>query len=313
MKTKHFLSITDLSISELKTVFKIALKTKKQLKTKHANKPLLQNQTMSMIFEKPSLRTRLSFETAMTQLGGHAIYLAPSDIGLGVREKISDVAKVASGMTNIIMARVFKHTTVEELAAYSAVPVINGLSDMEHPCQTLSDLLTILEVKKELSNLKIVFIGDGENNVAHSLCLGAAMLGMQFTCASPQGFWLNQEIVKKAKKYSPKIALTSDVEKAVKQADVVYTDTWVSMGDEKEKEKRLSIFKPYQVTRSLMKLAKPDAIFMHDLPAYRGNEVASEVIDGPQSVVFQQAENRLHAQKALLAYLLTFQGNSKEL
>ena len=309
MKNKHFLSIADLSAKQIQTVLDLGQKMKHELKDKEVNQSLLAKKTLVMIFEKPSLRTRLSFEIGMTQLGGHAIYLAPSDIGLGVREEISDVAKVTASMTDIIMARVFKHETVKKLAKYSSIPVINALSDLEHPCQILADVLTILEVKKNLAGLKIAFIGDGENNVTHSLALACGMLGIHFTVASPKGYEMNKDIAQKAKKLAGQtnvsIIETNDPEKAVRDADVVYTDTWVSMGDEKEKEKRIKVFSPYQVTDKLMKLAKKDAIFMHDLPAYRGNEVTKEVIDGLQSVVFQQAENRLHAQKALLVYLLS--------
>lgn len=307
MQKKHFLSITDLQASEIKEVLNLAVKLKDQLKAA-GNEPLLAAKTLVMMFEKPSLRTRLSFEIGMTQLGGHAVYLAPADIGLGVREKISDVAKVTASMADIIMARVFKHQTVQELADHSSVPVINALSDLEHPCQTLADLLTILEVKKSFSGLKIAFIGDGENNVTHSLALACSMLGMNFAVASPKGYQMNPSATSKISEFSSKtgasITQIENLQDAVQGADVVYTDTWISMGDEKEKEKRLKIFSPYQVTKKVMKMAKLDAIFMHDLPAYRDNEVTAEVIDGMQSVVFQQAENRLHAQKALLVYLL---------
>lgn len=305
---KHFLSITDLSATELMQVLTMAKKLKAEIQQSGKNQEVLKNKTLGMVFEKPSLRTRLSFETGMTQLGGHAIYLAPQDIGLGVRESIADVSKVTSSMTDLIMARTFSHKTVQELAKWSSVPVVNGLSDLEHPCQALADLLTMLEVKQSLKCLQVTFVGDGENNVAHSLCLASAMLGMYFTCCSPKGFWMNKDIASKAKQIAKKtgaqIIETESPKEAIKEADVVYTDTWVSMGDESEKEKRLKIFKKYQVTESLMQLAKKDAIFMHDLPAYRGNEVEAEVIDGKKSVVFQQAENRLHAQKALILSLL---------
>jgi len=306
MKTKHdFLSITDLSVKEILGVFTMALKLKKEFKGKGSNKEFFKGKTLAMIFEKPSLRTRISFEAGMTQLGGHAIYLGPADIGMGKRELISDIAKVISSMADIIMARVFSHRTVEELAANSIVPVINGLSDLEHPCQILADLLTILEVKGGFDGLTIGYVGDGENNVTHSLCLASAILGINFNCGSPKGYFMNKDVVAKAKiitkKTGVKILETILPQDAVKGADVVYTDTWISMGDEAEKEKRLKIFRPYQVNEKLMSFAKKDAIFMHDLPAYRGNEVSVEVIDGPQSVVFQQAENRLHAQKAILA------------
>lgn len=303
--TRNFLSITDLTADEILHLLNSAKELKNELKN---NKPQLPNKNLIMIFEKPSLRTRLSFEIGMNQLGGHAVYLAPDDIGLGVRESVSDIAKVASSMGNCIMARTFKHQTISDLAVHANVPVINGLSDKEHPCQTLADLLTMYESKGTIQGLKIAFIGDGENNVAHSLCLGAAMLGASFTCASPLGYKMNPEIVTKAKKIAKttraEISETDNPKEAVENADVVYTDTWVSMGDEAEKETRLQTFSSYQVTQSLMKYAKEDAIFLHDLPAYRGNEVTAEVIDGSQSAVFQQAENRLHAQKALLVYLL---------
>lgn len=309
---KDFLSITDLSKEEIVYLIKLAISLKEELINNGVNMSYLKDKTLSMIFEKPSLRTQVSFETAMTQLGGHAIYLGPSHIGLGKRETVSDIAGVLSSMTNIIMARVFKHTTVEKLAKHSSVPVINGLSDLEHPCQILADLLTIYEHKKTFKGLKIAYIGDSENNIAHPLALASGILGMNFITASPKGYWMKKEIAETAKKLGQKncsqIIETDDPKKAAENADVIYTDTWISMGDEKEKEKRLDIFPPYKVTEQLMKLAKKTAIFMHDMPAYRGYEVEKEVIDGPQSVIFQQAENRLHAQKALLIFLLN---NSK--
>lgn len=305
---RDFLSITDLNAKEIWQVFSMAKKLKAELKENGSNQELLKNKTMAMIFEKPSLRTRLSFETGMSQFGGHAIYLASSDIELGVRESIADVAKVASSMADIIMARTYKHETVTELAKHSKVPVINGLSNLEHPCQALADFLTIWEVKSKLKGLTLAYLGDGENNVPHSLVLGCALLGINFKCASPKGYWMNNKIVKKAKELAhhsgAKILETENPKLGVNNADIVYTDTWISMGDAKEQKKRLKIFKPYQVNKSLMKFAKKDAIFMHDLPAYRGNEVTTEVIDGPNSVVFQQAENRLHIQKALILNLL---------
>ncbi len=301
-KLKHFLSITDLSFKEIEQVLTLAKKLKNDIKKKGKNKQLLVGKQMVMLFEKPSLRTKLSFDIAMNQLGGHTVYFGPGEVGLGTRESGADVAKVISSMTDLIVARVFSHKDLEELAKSSKVSVINALSDLEHPCQSLTDLFTIWEIKK-LKGLKIAYIGDGDNNVAHSLCLGATMLGMSFACASPKGYWMNKDIALKAKQYG-KILETEDPKEAVKNADVVYTDTWISMGDEKEKEKRLKAFKRYSVNQELMSLAKKDAIFMHDMPAYRGNEVTSEVIDGPQSVVFQQAENRLHTQKALILKLM---------
>jgi len=298
-KLRHLLSINDLNSAQILKILKIASKLKKQLKKTGENKPIFKNKTLAMMFEKPSLRTRISFEIGMTQLGGHAIYLGPADIGLGTREPAKDVASVTCRMADIIMARTFKHETVRELAEYSQVPVINGLSDWEHPCQTLADLLTIQEIKGKLKGLKVVFLGDSENNITHSLALACAKLGVNFSTASPKGYWLNKKISKVCNCLE-----TDDPQKAVKDADVIYTDTWVSMGDEAQKAKRLKIFPKFRVTTKLMKLAKKDAIFMHDLPAYRGNEVEAEVIDGPQSVIYQQAENRLHSQKALMVWLL---------
>lgn len=308
MKPKHVLSITDLTADQMHEVLSLAVELKQQFTSFCTNPPFLKGKTLVMIFEKPSLRTRLSFEIGMTQLGGHAVYLGPSDIGLGVRESIHDVARVVSRMGDLIMARTFKHETIMELAADSSVPVINGLSDIEHPCQILADLLTIFEVKKKFKGLKVAYLGDSENNVTHSLALASGLLGMHFITASPKGYWMKKEIVAYANKLArdsgSSIFQTDNPHIAVAKADVVYTDTWVSMGDEAEKAKRLKIFPPYQVTSTLMKQAKHDTIFMHDLPAYRGNEVEAVVIDGTQSVVFQQAENRLHAQKALMVYLL---------
>ncbi len=275
----------------------------------------LKDKTLAMIFQKPSLRTRISFEIGMTQLGGHAVYLAPSDIGMGKRESVGDSAKVVSSMADVIMARTFSHETIEDLAYYSLVPVINGLSDLEHPCQILADLMTIWEIKKSLKGLKITYVGDGKNNVTHSLCLAAGILGINFSYASPNEFKMDEFIFNKAKQYA--LGTGSVIEEidnptiAVKDADVVVTDTWISMGDEKEKEKRLEVFKPYQVNKKLMSHAKKDAIFLHCLPAYRGNEVTADVIDGEQSVVFQEAENRLHVQKALLIYLMNKYENKK--
>lgn len=268
-----------------------------------------------MIFEKQSLRTRISFEIAMTQLQGHAIYLAPLDIGMGKRESVTDISKVVSSMADIIMARTYEHKTIKELAKHSKVPVINGLSDLEHPCQVLADILTILEVKKKLKGLTISYVGDAENNLTHSLCLASVILGMNFKCGAPKGFWMKKEIVEKAKKIAinsnSKITQTYNPYQAVADSDVVVTDTWVSMGDEDEKEKRLGIFQSYQVNSKLMKMAKKSAMFLHCLPAYRGNEVTGDVIDGKQSFVFQEAENRLHVQKALLVYLTNIYENTK--
>ncbi len=299
---KDFLSITDLSTKEIWEIFLLAKKMKKELQVKGTHKQLLQGKSLALIFEKQSLRTRISFEIGMAQFGGHVVYLDPRDTGIGVRESEADVARVLSSMVNLIVARTYSHKTIEEIAKNSTIPVINGLSDIEHPCQALTDLFTIWELRTSLKGLTVSYIGDGENNVAHSLCLGVVMLGMTFNCGSPKGYWMDKEIVKKAKKLG-QVFETEDPKKAIKDADVVVTDTWISMGDTNQ-EKRLKIFKSYQVNTALMKYAKKDAIFMHCLPAYRGKEVSSKVIDGSQSVVFQEAENRLHVQKALMLFLL---------
>lgn len=289
---KHFLSIADLTAEEIWQVLLLA----KKIKNSHLSS--CKKKTMVMLFEKPSLRTKLSFDIAFDQLGGHSVYFGPDEVGLGKREAISDVAKVTSSMADLIVARVFSHQALEEFAQNSKVPVINALSDLEHPCQALADFLTIWEVKGKLEGLTLAYVGDGENNVPHSLALGCSLLGMNFRCASPKGYWMKKEISRQVK-----VVETEDPVEAVKDADVVYTDTWVSMGDT-DKQKRMKIFKPYQVNKQLMQYTKKDAIFMHDMPAYRGSEVSAEVADGKQSVMFQQAENRLHAQKALIAYLL---------
>lgn len=306
---KDLLRISDLTAPQFLKLLTTAQDLKKELRTKGKNQPLLQNKTLAMIFEKPSLRTRVSFETGMTQLGGHAIYLAPADIQLGVRETIADAAGTLEKMTDGIMARVFKHETLLELSKNTEkVPIINGLSDLEHPCQILADMLTILEKKGRLKNISLAFVGDGENNVTHSLALASGILGIDFRVASPKGYKMLPQVSKQAKMLAKKskgeITELEDPKEAVENADVVYTDTWISMGDEKTKKKRLKIFKPYQVTEALMKLAKKNAIFMHDMPAYRGNEVVASVIDGSWSVIFEQAGNRLHAQKAVLAILM---------
>lgn len=307
MKIKHFLRITDLTAEENLKVLRLAIRLKKELKTKGKNRPWLADKTLVMIYEKPSLRTRISFEIGMTQLGGQAIYLGPSDIQMGKRESPQDVGIVTSSMADLIMARTFTHKTVEDLAEGSAVPVINGLSDLEHPCQILADYQTIMESTGRVKDLVVAYLGDGENNVTHSLLLLSAMFGNEFRCGSPKGYWMNKAVVKEAealaKKSKGKIVETDDPAEAVKGADVVVTDTWVSMGDEAGAKKRLKVLPAYQVTKKMMSLAKKKAIFMHCLPAYRGKEVAAEVIDGPQSVVYQEAENRLHAQKALMVYL----------
>ncbi len=299
---RNFLSINDLSRDE--ALFLLA--EAQRLKTQYRVNPelqieLLRGKTLAMIFEKPSLRTRVSFDAAMRQCGGGAIYLSPADIGLGTREAVSDVARVLSGMCEGIMARVFKHSTLEELAQWSDVPVINALCDIEHPCQALADLLTLME-DKGLEDRKIAYVGDG-NNVCNSLMLLCAKLGVRFSVAAPEDYQPDTRIVEMAQSEEA-IEITDDPIKAVQGADAVYADVWTSMGQEEESAKRLKVFPPYQINAELMGHAKPDAIVLHCLPAHRGQEITAEVLEGPQSRVFQQAENRLHAQKAVLLDLL---------
>ena len=266
----------------------------------------LAGQSVAMIFEKPSLRTRLSFEAGVTQLGGHAIYLTRSDIGLGQREASKDVARVVSGMVQAIVARTFSHQAVEELARYASVPVINALTDFSHPCQAMADLMTIREVLGRLEGLTVAFIGDG-NNVARSLAVACGRFGMKFRLAAPPGHELDAPFIGRLAGQCPgaDFQQTTDPRAAVAGAQVLYTDTWVSMGQEQEKDKRLATFRPYQINRQLLSAAPADAIVMHCLPAYRDNEITDEVMESDRSVVFQQAENRLHAQKAVLVTLLS--------
>ncbi len=307
-QNRHFLSVTDVSQREFLQILTIASSLKRTLRRTGKNSPVLKGKTLIHIYEKPSLRTHASFDIGMFQLGGHALYLGPEHIGLGVREPVQHAAEVLSRMGNIIMARVFAHKTVTELAMYSRVPVINGLSDMEHPCQILADMLTIQEHVGKLKGTRLTYVGDCENNVTHSLALAGAMLGMHVVACGPKGYQMDPGVLAMAKKLAAKfggsVLQLMDPKAAVKDADVVYTDTWVSMGDEREKATRLKVLRPYQVNVSLMKCAKPSAIFMHDMPAYLENEVTKEVFDSPQSVAYDQAENRLHAQKGLLVFLL---------
>ncbi len=267
----------------------------------------LTGKTLAMIFEKPSTRTRVSFETGMTQLGGHAIYLSPKDMQLGRGETIADTARVLSRMVDAILYRAFDHKNVLELAKYSTVPVINGLDDEEHPTQMVADFMTILEKKGRFQGLKFAYIGDG-NNTLNSLLLSAAIVGMDIYAATPEGYEPKKEYVKKsqdiAKKKGSKVIITNDPEEAAKDADVIYTDVWVSMGEEKEAEEKEKKFTRYQVNSKLVKLAKKDYIFMHCLPAHRGKEVTDEVADSKNSVIFDEAENRLHAEKIILLKLI---------
>jgi ornithine carbamoyltransferase len=291
------------------------LATAKKLKAKRrkgGNKPILEGKTLGMIFQKPSLRTRVSFDMAMLHLGGHALYLSPNEIGLGQRESIADVARVLSRYVDGIMARVFAHAHVVELAEYSRVPVINGLSDWEHPCQALADILTIDECFGRLEGLRVAFLGDG-NNVARSLMFACVLSGAHFIGASPKGFELDSASLEKARGLAHAsgggVETTDDPERAARNADVLYTDVWASMGQEEQAGERARIFPPYQINSALVALANPEVVVMHCLPAHRGAEITDEVIDGPHSVVFDQAENRMHAQKGILAVLMR---NGKE-
>ncbi len=303
---KHFIVETDFTPEEIQHILDVAVQLKAEWK-QGGNRPILQGKTLAMVFQKPSLRTRVSFEMAMHQLGGYAFYLSPDEIGLGKRESVADVARVLSRYVDCIMARVFDHQHVEELAAYSRVPVINGLSDYNHPCQAMADLLTVMEKKGRLKGLTLAFVGDG-NNVATSLAFATTQVGMNFAIATPPGYELPQAVVEKAqaiaRRTGSRIVTTHDPAEAVRGADVSYTDVWTSMGQEKEREQRLKVFPPYQVNAALVALAKPDVIVEHCLPAHRGEEITDEVADGPHSVLFDQAENRMHAQKAILAILL---------
>lgn len=300
---KDLTEIARLSKAEIDAIFHATRVLKTEV-VPEAQRCLMPGKTLAMIFEKPSLRTRVTFETGIFQLGGHGIYLQPSDIQLGVRETIADAARNLERWVDVIMARTFKHETITELAKYSKVPVINALSDLEHPCQALADFYTVLEHKGKLEGLKLAFIGDG-NNVAHSLMLLAAKVGANFAIGCPQGYEPNVDVVSQAKAFAKEtgasIEISHDAVEAVKDADVVYTDVWASMGQEAEAEARAKIFAPYQVNGELMVHAKDDAIFEHCLPAHRGMEVTDEVMDGAQSVVFDEAENRLHVQKAVMA------------
>lgn len=301
MKGKDFLSILDLTPDEVIGTIKSA----QYLKNSKAP-TCLQNKTIALIFEKPSLRTRVSFEVAIRQMGGSCIFLSNKEIGLGIREPESDVAKVLDRLVDGIVARVFSHRSLDILAKNSSIPVINALSDQAHPCQALGDMLTIFEHLGRLDKVKVTFVGDG-NNIAGSLALACSSVGADFTIASPEKYRLPDEIWNQAIRLSrskgSRLEWVEQPERAVKGADVVYTDVWVSMGDEAEKEDRLKTFADYQVDENLIGLAKPNVLFMHDMPAHRGEEISENLLDHPASVVFQQAENRLHAQKAVLKNL----------
>lgn len=303
---KHFLDLASCSTEELQELLELALWLKREWRD-GGNAPILQGKTLGMIFQKPSLRTRVSFEMGMKHLGGGAIMLGPQEIGLGLRESVPDVARVLSSYVDGIMARVFDHAQVLELAAYSRVPVINGLSDSYHPCQALADMLTMREHFGRLEDLRLAFVGDG-NNVAASIALVCAHFGVSFSIATPEGYEMKPAIRDQAYAIAARngsaLEMMTRPQQAVADADVIYTDTWVSMGQEGETEERLGEFMGFQVNQDLLRQAKPDSIVMHCLPAHRGQEITDAVMDGPQSKVFEQAENRMHVQKAILASLL---------
>ncbi|KAB2337710.1 ornithine carbamoyltransferase [Cytobacillus depressus] len=306
IKGNDFLTLADFSPEVINGLLLKAKKLKNAaLLGEHINP--LQGKILGMIFEKSSTRTRVSFEAGMIQLGGQALYLNSQDLQLGRGESIADTAKVLSHYVDAIMIRTFSHETIEELAHHATIPVINGLTDLFHPCQALADLLTLQETKGELAGLKLTYVGDG-NNVAHSLMIGASKLGVDFTIAAPVGYEPNAEVVKMAKEFAAmsgsKVVITNNPFEAVQGADAIYTDVWTSMGQETENEKRLHDFFDFQVNGKLVENAKNDFTFLHCLPAHRGEEVTGEVIDGPNSAVFQQAGNRLHVQKALLSEIL---------
>ena len=302
MRGRDLLTIAELTADEVELILQTAL----SLKHDGGGATLLQGKTLALMFEKPSLRTRVSFGVAMAQLGGNSIYLNQAEVGLGQREPVADVAQVLDRYVDVIAARTYSHGTLLELARYASVPVINALSDEEHPCQALADLLTVREKRGTLRGVRLAFVGDGFN-VAASLAAGCALTGVDFAMASPEGYSLPEPALRflhdAARAHGARIDIFVEPQDAVKGADVVYTDVWASMGHEDTYIERKEAFAGYAVTAELMAHARPDAIFMHDLPAHRGEEVTAEVIDGPQSVVFDQAENRLHAQKAILALL----------
>lgn len=302
MYGRDLLSINDLSPDEITRLIDIAISMKRD-----GSRPVLAGKNVAMLFEKPSLRTRVSFEVGMKQLGGSSIYLSQAEVGLGQREPVRDVARVLSRYVSGIVVRTYAQQSLVDLAEAADIPVINALSDEEHPCQALADLVTIRETRGRLKGVRLAFIGDG-NNVAASLALACGLVGAEFVIASPEGYSLPEPVLETARGWARKtggsIETVVSPEEASKDSDVVYTDVWTSMGQESAWRQRLEAFQGYRVDSHLMALARPDAIFMHDLPAHRGEEVMDDVIDGEQSVVFDQAENRLHAQKALMAVLM---------
>lgn len=306
MKGNNFLSITDLTSDEVRWVVQESVRIKKEPTSHH-----LSGRVIALIFEKPSVRTRVSFEVGIRQMGGECIYLSRDDVGLGVRESESDVVRVLQRWVDVIVARVFSHSTLQALVQDASIPVVNALSDLEHPCQAIGDMLTIYECKGGLEGLKIVFVGDG-NNVASSLALACASVGAHFTLASPKGHRIPEVLWEESKRRASEngsgMSWVAMPQEAVRDADVVYTDVWTSMGQEDQRKERLKAFAAYQVNEELMAAAKPETVFMHDMPARRGEEISEGMLDHPGSVVFDQAENRLHAQKAILVSILGTNG-----
>ena len=299
MATRHFLSLLDLSSDELRQIINRAIELKAMHQAGEIFEPL-KNKVLAMLFEKSSTRTRVSFEAGMAQLGGHALFLSPRDTQLGRGEPIEDTARVLSSMVDIIMVRTFEHEKIERLAKYSSVPIINGLTDWLHPCQLLADMQTWTEHRGDIKGRTVTYIGDG-NNMCNSYINAARQLDFNLRCACPEGYDPDPELVKAA---GDKVSILRDPKEACKNTDMIVTDVWASMGQEEEQKHREKVFASYQVTEELLKLANDDALFMHCLPAHRGEEVSAEVMDSPQSVVWDEAENRLHAQKALLEFLL---------
>jgi ornithine carbamoyltransferase len=306
LKGRDFLELVDYTTEEILYLIDLAIELKRKLKAGEVYQPL-KGKTLGMIFEKSSTRTRVSFEVGMYQLGGHALFLSRNDLQLGRGETVWDTAQTMSRYLDGIMIRTYAHRNVIELARGATVPVINGLTDLFHPCQALADYQTILEHKGRLAGLKIAYVGDG-NNMAHSLMIGASKLGLHFASASPEGYEPDADVVRMSKENAAQsggsVSVLRDPKEAVDGADIVYTDVWASMGFENEQEERLRAFRDYQVNEQLVKYAKPDFLFMHCLPAHRGEEVSEGVIDGGHSIVFDQAENRLHAQKAIMTALM---------
>ncbi len=299
---KHFLSIADLSAEDVEELFRLAAEWKRRTKAREVQTPLA-GYSQALVFEKPSLRTRVTFEVGMAQLGGASVYLAGQDIGLGKRESIRDVARNLGRWVDVVVARTFAQATVDELARHAGIPVVNALSDHEHPCQALADFFTLWERGQDLRRLRLGWIGDG-NNVSHSLMLLAALVGTEVALAVPPGYEPDPRVLETARSWGGRITVTDDVPAAARGADAIYTDVWISMGQEAERERRLEAFSRYQVNDRVMGFAKPGAVVMHCLPAHRGEEITDAVLDGPRSVVLDQSENRLHVQKAVLLRLL---------